>query len=207
MQEFTDAIQDETIEPAPASGPTERDDTYDELIECDLSDADKAHKRERLETVDREIIRLEEEKKAAAKVYVNQIKPLQAERESILQALDSGTEKRHVECYEHFDERLGKVEVRRVDTDAVVEERAMTAAEREDLAEERQGDLFDGGGSEPPPADLRDPADPVSPEDFEPSTEALAQAAEDEGRVVKTSSKEAKAKKAKRQAAAEQDAE
>lgn len=200
MTEFADAIQDETIEPAPVSAAPDRSDTYDELIECDLSDEDKAHKRERLETVDREIIRLEEEKKAAAKVFTNQIKPLQAERESILQALDSGTEKRHVAVYEHFDERLGKVEVRRVDTDAVVEERAMTREEREELDGRRQGDLFDGGGSEAPPADVYDPADGPSgdSEDFEPTAEALAQAAVDEERVVKISSKEAKAKRNKR---------
>ena len=131
MTEFADAIQDETIETAAPSEPPPRHDSYEELIECSLSDEDKEEKRKRLESVDREIIRLEEEKKAAAKVFTNQIKPLQAERESILGALDSGTEKRHVEVYEHFDERLGKVEVRRVDTDAVIEERAMAAAVQE----------------------------------------------------------------------------
>jgi len=209
MNEFADAIQDETIEQTTNAEPnnTIKHDTYEELLDEALTEEDKAAKRERLETVDREIIRLEEEKKAAAKASNNKIKPLVAERESLLQALDSGTEKRHVEVYELFDDRLGKVEVRRVDTDAVIEERAMTAQEREDAAAERQGDLFDGGGSQPPPADLVDPADPVTPEDFEPTPEALAQAAEDEGRVVKTTAKEVKAKKAKRAAAQEQDAE
>jgi hypothetical protein len=203
MTEFADAIQDETIEQS--TGATEHHDTYEELLDEALTDEDKATKRERLETVDREIIRLEEEKKAAAKVSNNKIKPLVAERESLLQALDSGTEKRHVECYEHFIEdgagNIIRVEVRRVDTDAVVEERAPTAAEQEDAANDRQGDLFNGD-SNPPPADLTDPADP-DPEDFEPTPEALAQAAEDEGRVVKTTAKEARAKAKRRKGAAE----
>jgi len=193
MTEFDDAIQDETIDTTPPA-PTERE-TYEELVECPLTPEDQDAKRLRLETVDREIIRLEEEKKAASKVFVNQIKPLQAERESILEALDAGTEKRMVECYERRDDRLGKVEIRRVDTDEVVEERAMTIEEREAA---QQGDLFSSGGSSaPPPAD----DDPVTPDDFEPTAEALGQAAADEGRVVKTNSKKAKAKKKQRQGA------
>lgn len=195
MNEFADAIQDETIDTLP---PAPRD-TYEESIECELTDEDRDAKRQRLESVDRELIRLIEEKKAAAKVFTNQIKPLEAERESILQALDSGTEKRMVECYEHFDERLGKVEVRRVDTDAVVEERAMTAAERDDVAAKKQGDLF--GDDDTAPDYVRDPADDDSeePEDaeesFEPTAEALAQAAEDTGRVVRMTSAEVKKRK------------
>ncbi len=215
MTEFADAIQDETIEAPDTTPPRAHQDTYEELLDEALTEEDKATKRERLETVDREIIRLEEEKKAAAKASNNKIKPLVAERESLLQALDSGTEKRHVEVYEFFavdptSQEILRVEVRRVDTDAVVEERAATAEERRDHFKSLQGELFDGGGSEPPPADLRDPADDDSDGagDFEPTQEALAQAAEDEGRVVKTTAKEARAKRAsKKNGAAEQDAE
>ena len=198
MNEFADAIQDETIEtPDTDAPPPPERDTYEELIECELSEEDQAEKRKRLESVDREIIRLEEEKKAAAKVFTNQIKPLQAERESILQALDSGTEKRHVEVYEHYDDRLGKVEIRRVDTDAVVEERAMTAEERTRSA---QGDLFAARGSEPPPDYVVDPADQSEEgahddESFEPTDEALAQAASDEGRVVRLKASDARKKR------------
>jgi hypothetical protein len=210
MTAFPDAIQDETIETAPPP-PNEERDTYEELIEITLTPEDIVAKHEKLEHVDRELVRLDTEKKAAAKVFTNQIKPLQAERESILDALAAGTEKRHVEVYDHFvidpgSQEIINVEIRRVDSDAKVDERAATAEERRDQFASLQGDLFDGGGSQPPPADIYDPADPVTAEDFEPTPEALAQAAEDEGRVVKTSSKEAKAKKAKRQQA-EQDAE
>jgi hypothetical protein len=192
-QEFADAIQDETIETDPP--PAGERETYEELVEVKLSAEDIVSKHERLETVDRELVRLDTEKKAAAKVFTNQIKPLQAERESILDALAAGTEKRHVEVYEHFDERLGKVEVRRVDTDEVIEERAMTAQEREDAALARQGDLFDGGGSQPPPADdVENNVD--DPHDLEPTPEALAQAAEDTGRVVRTNAAEVRKKRA-----------
>lgn len=200
-QEFADAIQDETIEKAIAeSGDMPPKDTYFELVECQLTDEDRANKRIELEGVDREIIRLEEQKKAEAKAVNNQLKPLKAKRELILQDLDAGVEKRQVECYEHVDDRLGKVEIRRVDTDEVVEERAMTA-------EERQGDLFAGtSSSHPPPIDHEfDEVDdsPVTPEDFEPTPEALAQAAEDEGRVVKTNAAEVRKKRAKKNGTAE----
>lgn len=198
---FPDAIRDETIEQTPADTlPPERE-TYTELLECELTEQDRDQKRQRLETVDRELVRLDTEKKAAAKVFTNQIKPLAAERGSILEALDSGTEKRQVEVYEHLEPRLGKVEVRRVDTDALVEERAMTAEELDDT---RQGDLF-GSRDSDPPAELVDPADPVPDDDeetFEPTAEALAQAAEDTGRVVRTSAAEARRKRKEREQAA-----
>lgn len=193
---FPDAIQDETLETQPPPPPDR--ETYDEPLDCVLSDEDKEEKRKRLETVDRELVRLDVEKKAAAKVFNNQIKPLAAERESILEALDSGTERRMVECYEFQVKdaagNLVRVEVRRVDDDSVVEERAAT---EDEIRESAQGDLFSGGSSAPPPPD----DDPVTPEDFEPTPEALAQAAEDEGRVVKTNSKEAKAKRKQREQA------
>lgn len=82
----------------------------------------------------------------------------------------------------------------------------MTQAE---LDEDRQGDLFGDRDSTPPP-DVTDPADPIQEgaeaddeETFEPTPEALAQAAEDTGRVVRTSSAEARRKRKEREAAAE----
>jgi hypothetical protein len=190
---FPDAIQDETIEEAPASD-TLQADIYDELVESELTEEDKASRRVELESIDREIIRLEEQKKSDNKVVNGEIKVQKARKDAILQALDSGTEKRMQPCYERLCRdgagNIIRVEIRRVDTDDVVEERAATQAELDDDAAQRQGNLFYGGGSEAPPAD------PVTPEDFEPTTEALAQAAEDEGRVVKTNAKAVKAKRA-----------
>jgi hypothetical protein len=204
--EFEDAIQDETIETGTdtaSEAPASRD-TYTELLECELTEDERADKRKRLEDVDRELVRLDTEKKASAKAYSNQIKPLAAERESILEALDTGTEKRQVEVYEHFEPRLGKVEVRRVDTDAVVEERAMT---QQELDEGRQGDLFgratDGLDTSPEATvDFDDPSNNLDdPQELEPSPEALAQAAEDEGRVIKTNAAEVRRKRKAREAA------
>lgn len=202
MSEFQDAIQDETIETEPRDTtppPPDAADIYQESVEVELTDEDKAARRIELESIDREIIRLEEQKKADNKVINGEIKVQKARKDGILAALDSGTEKRMVDCYEHFDERLGKVEVRRVDTDEVVTERAMTTQEREDSAAGRQGDLFASSGSSVPPPDLGDTADPegdLDEGDFEPDPEALAQGAEDEGRVVRTNSAEARKRRA-----------
>lgn len=202
---FPDAIQDETIDttPPPADNALHAD-TYEELVEHELTEDDKASRRVELESIDREIIRLEEQKKADNKVINSEIKVQKARKDTILEALDSGTEKRMTPVYECLVRdsagNIIRVEVRRVDTNEVHEERAATQQEIDDDAESRQGDLFDGGGSQPPPAD----DDPVTPEDFEPTPEALAQAAEDEGRVVKTNSKAVKAKRAsKKNGAAE----
>ncbi|HTJ17799.1 MAG TPA: hypothetical protein VL494_13560 [Steroidobacteraceae bacterium] len=199
-QEFTDAIQDETIEKAMAeSGEMPARDTYFELVECSLTDEEKAARRVELEGIDREIIRLEEQKKADNKVINGEIKVQKAKKDCILEALESGAEKRQVECYEFAVTSpqgvLLHYEIRRVDTDEKVDERAATSDEQE---ENRQPGLFDGGGSAPPPAD-----DDEDEEPFEPTPEALAQAAEDEGRVVKTNSKAVRGKKAKQNGSAE----
>jgi hypothetical protein len=201
-QEFADAIQDETIDTDPPP-PAERD-TYLELVEVSLSEEDRDEKRKQLEGVDREIIRLEEQKKAEAKAVNNQLKPLKARRECILADLDAGTEKRQLECYEHPVTSPAGVllhfEIRRVDTDEKVDERAATADEQE---ENRQPGLFASAGSSNPPP-LPDGVSDEDEETFEPTPEALAQAAEDEGRVVKTNSAEARKKRAsKKNGAAE----
>lgn len=211
MTEFPDAIQDETIDIEPHVVP-EGVDIYDEIIEHQLTDEEKEERRKTLETVDREIIRLEEEKKAANQVVNAQIKTQKAQRESILEVLDSGVEKRQTPCYESetTDEagNILRIEVRRVDNGAVVEERSPTMAEMEYAAKQRQGNLFgdDARDTDLPPPDLHDPADgdPEGSPDasLEPTPEALAQAAEDEGRVVKTTAAEARAKKRKREQAA-----
>lgn len=206
MTEFADAIQDETIDTTPPPAPAR--DTYEELLEEALTDEVKAAKRERLETVDREIIRLEEEKKANAKVFTNQIKPLEAERDSILQALDQGTEKVRRAVYDFLvidpaSQEILRVEVRRVDTDAKVDERAATAEERRDHFASLQGDLFDGGGSESPPAYVRDPADDETPEPEPEATKQEASPAPKKGgagKVVRIRASDVKKKKAARAA-------
>jgi len=202
---FPDAIQDESLVIDEPHVVPDDADVYDELIEHTLTDEEKAERRQQLESVDREIIRLEEEKKAANQVVNAQIKAEKAKRETILEVLDSGTEKRQTPCYEHdVTDGAGnvlRVEVRRVDNGAVVEERAPTMAEREEADKRRQGNLFgdDARDTDPPPDYVRDPAD--DDDDLEPTPEALAQAAIDEERVVKTTSAEARKRKAKRAAA------
>ncbi len=225
MQEFADAIQDETIEETATTAPNDalKHDTYEELLEEDLTDEVKAAKRERLETVDREIIRLEEEKKANAKVFTNKIKPLEAERDGILQALDQGTEKVRRAVYDFLvidpaSQEILLVEVRRVDTDAKVDERAATAEERRAHFDSLQGDLF-SGDSNPPPADLVDPADEPRAGAEHPDTErppagdasdtgegttaeaeAEQQAASGAGKVRRIRASDVKKKKAQREA-------
>ncbi len=212
MNEFADAIQDETIEETTTAAPnsTVRQDTYEELLEEALTEEVKAAKRERLETVDREIIRLEEEKKAAAKVFTNKIKPLEAERDGILQALDQGTEKVRRAVYDFLvidpaSQEILLVEVRRVDTDAKVDERAATAEERRDHFASLQGDLF-SGDSNPPPADLVDPADEPQAGAEHPDTERPPAPDEDApaakkggaGKVVRIKASDVKNKRAAR---------
>ncbi len=193
---FPDAIQDQTIDTRPIIDPA---DVYDELIEHKLTEEDRDAKRKKLECVDREIIRLEEEKKAEAKVKNNQLKPLKAERESILETLDSGVEKRPTPCYEHVVEdsagNILRIDIRRFDTHEVIGDRAATSEEQKDALAKRQGELF--GDTDPPPSSN----DASFDDDFEPEPEAVAQAAEDEGRIVKTNSRAARAKKQQREGA------
>jgi hypothetical protein len=203
---FPDAVQDESLIFDEPHAPPEGADVYEELLEHTLSDEEKEDRRKTLESVDREIIRLEEEKKAANQVVNAQIKTHKAQRESILEVLDSGVEKRPTPCYEQeVTDGAGnvlRIEVRRVDNGAVVEERSPTMAEVEGAAKRRQGNLFgdDARDTDAPPPDLYDPGDPVaSDDDLEPTPEALAQAAVDEERVVRTTSAEARKRKARKQ--------
>jgi hypothetical protein len=193
---FPDAIQDETIEQPAATEPR---DTYEELVEHELSEEDKAARRIELESIDREIIRLEEQKKSDNKVVNGEIKVQKARKDSILQALDSGTEKRLTQVYEKVVEdnagNIVRIEVRSVDDDRLVDDRAATESELREHAASKQGDLFGSRDSEPAPEYVSDPADEDgSDEDLEPDPAFIAQGAEDEGRVVRTTSKEVRRK-------------
>lgn len=183
--EFEDAIQDETIDASPP-------ETFMHTIEVDLSADEQLALKDQLVVVDNRMLDIEREKAAEMSGFNERLKTTRKERLTILEAIASGKGRRELACYE---EREGETRmlIKRVDTNEVIDERALTLDEREGKAEsdERQPDLFDhravgaGGGDEDGYNDA-------------PETEA-----DDEGeggRVVHTTSAEARANAEDRQA-------
>lgn len=183
--EFADAIQDETIETPPASQTVPRE-TFMHMMEDSLSDEETLAKKDRLVDVDRKILEVEAEKAAAVSEFNKELKELRKERVTLLDVIGTGKVKREVECYEDRDDRRGHMLVRRLDTDEVVDERPLSASERDGdaPADERQGDLFANGSAEA--VDERTP-------------EQIAADAEESGRLVRTTSAEARQRRAERQ--------
>ena len=104
------------------------------LLPCELS-KDEVAKREH------DLFATIEELDALNEKHKGERKPLKARIESIRKQLREGSEVRAIECEERHDERTGRVMVVRLDTEEVIDERAMTV-------NERQVGIFDDDGNE-----------------------------------------------------------
>lgn len=175
---FPDAIQDETLDTEP---PPERE-TFMHLVEVAMSDEDTGAQKNRLVEVDRKILAVEAEKAGAVSDFNKELKDLRKERVAILDVIGTGKERKQIACYEERDDRRGHMLTRRVDTDEIVDERPLSASEREPT-DDRQGDLFANGEG----ADQRTP-------------EQIAEDAEESGRLIRTTSAEARERRRQREA-------
>lgn len=77
-------------------------------------------------------------KKSAVKDFTDRIMILSREQETLRKAAETHAEERMVDCVEETDFGKNKIVIRRLDTQEIVSERAMDAAERDKLA---QGEL------------------------------------------------------------------
>jgi len=127
---------------------------------------------ETLARKDREKRNLEAEKKLNAQSFKDKIDTLDEDMRSLATTIRDGREYRPVECREEFNYERGIIEVMRVDTGEVVEQRRMTESER-------QGKLFEreqpseqkeqtAEASEQPATDELH-AEPVDDDEFEAS--------------------------------------
>lgn len=94
--------------------------------------ADERDQRGReMANVHHELTENAEAKKKATKVYADKEKALKKRLSDLASAVRTGTEMRPVQCDEELEPRQNTRRLRRRDTGAVVEERALTAEERQ----------------------------------------------------------------------------
>lgn len=104
---------------------------FSEMLPVRLTEAEIGERARRAALARRRVAEYESQQKAAADHWKLKIKTAEAERDELLDAIDSGVEDRAVECVEIFEWRTGLVRVTRADTGETIRERAMTAAERQ----------------------------------------------------------------------------
>lgn len=130
-----------------AAATTERK-TFFKTVEVSVGEAESNLHKDRLVAVDRSIISTEAEKATAVSKFNDELKQKRKERIKLLDAISNGREQRDIECYQVADERLGTMFTRRVDTDQVIDERALTLEERQGKFPFKEGDKKPADGAE-----------------------------------------------------------
>lgn len=113
---------------------------FKETLEVPLSDEELKAKVRRHVDLKHQIIALELEAKDTAKVYKTRIENLEQEDRDNDEVLESGAERREVECRTRRDYARGVIETVRADSGVVLETRPMTTREK-------QRDLFAAGAA------------------------------------------------------------
>lgn len=98
-------------------------------LAVELTDDEKVKKGHKAGALKKAIEKVKKEMKEATSEHKERLKEHQANLNGILDDLETGTEVRSVECWERNDFAKKKAEVVRLDTQEVVESRAMTAFE------------------------------------------------------------------------------
>jgi hypothetical protein len=116
-------------------------ETFGHFIDVTLTEEEITAKLNRNADIDREILSIMGEKAAANSGFNADLKTLRKEQVTLLEAAKAGKAKLEIQCYNDRDDRRGMMLVRRKDNGEIVDERALTAEERE---ADRQGNLFEG---------------------------------------------------------------
>lgn len=117
-------------------------ETFEHSIEIDLTDAELAAGRKRNMQIDIEIDAVKQRQAAANTVFKEELEVLKREQKPLKEAEKTKKAKVEVNCYSQRDTAGARMLTLRCDTDEIVDERALTAEERE---ADRQGGLFGGG--------------------------------------------------------------
>lgn len=154
------------------------EDTFGHLINVELDAAELARKAEQHVEICNEIERIEQRKSEALGDFNKELKDKRKEESDLRKVINSKSLKIEVLCYPERDDRRGMMLTRRKDTGEVVDERALTAEERNEAADDRQGNLFDKPPA--PPADIDEDDDQDAPADADTEAALEAYAAERE---------------------------
>jgi hypothetical protein len=107
----------------------EEPETFIKELECDLTEEETRKERERVPEIWKELKAIEAEKAAQMAGYNKSRKDKRAEMDAAVSAAGTGKVKREVSCYERLDFRRNVAETVRMDTEAVIDERAITKEE------------------------------------------------------------------------------
>lgn len=179
-------------------------------IEHDITDEENSLKKNDLVALELKLdsVRLDKAKRASD--FNAEIKQLNNQRSALLGTIQTGREKREVQCYEVADERRGIMAIIRNDTKEVVDERALTLDERqgkfpfEDVRGRQANDDdepagADAAGSDTPPPPADGPAEGGTDE-----AASEQKAAGGAGKVTRIRASDVKKKKAERDRKAKQ---
>ena len=126
-------------------------ETFKHAIDVMLTEDEINERLNRNADIDRQILTILGEKAAANQGFNADLKGLRKEQVTLLESAKAGKAKLDVECYQERDDRRGIMLTMRCDNGNIVDERALTAEERGESDDERQGKLFEGGAAAPDP--------------------------------------------------------
>jgi hypothetical protein len=101
------------------------------------------------------------------------LKALRQQRSELITTIKTKKEKRKIECFRDPDFRRNTMFIKRADTGAVIEERALTVEERQET--------LPGTTTKPDKAPKPGSEDPVVPDDYKPDGHVEGAAAEGQG--------------------------
>jgi len=104
---------------------------FNRLMKVSFSPAEKIEMSEQIANAIRNLKKAQDDLASVAAQYKSEMKRFEAEITSLAEKVNSGWEMRSVECREIRDYNTGSIYIFRDDTEEVIEERAMTAAERQ----------------------------------------------------------------------------
>lgn len=125
--------------------------TFTRELRVQLSEAEITARGRKLAARRADRAQLDEHRKAVAKGHGAEIARLDAELDGLQSAIQAGSELRPIQCYEEF--RAGVVEIRRADTDEVIDTRIPTLSEQQttlpgvDLGDDEPGEGSDEGAA------------------------------------------------------------
>lgn len=100
-------------------------------IEHDITDEENSLKKNDLVALELKIDSVKLDKQSRNSDFNAELKQLNNQRAALLGTIQTGREKREIECYEVPDERRGIMAILRADTKEVIDERALTLEERQ----------------------------------------------------------------------------
>jgi hypothetical protein len=121
--------------------------TFPKEIDVKLTEEEIEERRETLAKESHEFLKFKAEAKETRADLSGREKKHMAAMKVLDEAIETGTEKQTVDCFERKCDRTGNFDIIRVDTGEVIDQRAATFEERQEKIPGSDGDQDDEGDS------------------------------------------------------------